>query len=613
MPDPMVSSSMARRGDRRPRGSMVVRWDRDAGLRTLGLDEHVLADGRACLIGARGSFFDSKDALRVEDQIPGWLAAQLHSASLREIAPHMNGCFAVVVVWPGEAAAEVALDRLAPIPIFVRLESGSLFVSDDFWDVAESSRSAEFDCDAVLSMAVAEHVVRPRTLLEGISVFANAAVHRITWNGGVARLASHAYWSLAFGAEEHRRVETWMQGLADTLNRIFGRYAHAISERGWTACIPLSGGEDSRLSLGLIRRHGARVQAFSYGPTGNDESLVAAEAAMALGVPFRFVPVDGPSYLTPELIRTMTRRVGMRARFTAGLGAHLSLGDYSPDDVFLPSHPGGLVAVGPNSEVSFLVRTEEQALRQIEDNMLLPVFDGMGAALFPGVWRSDTKRRIVRGNWRFDPRDPLGSMQRWEWENRHQMILSELRTYELSGRWLLPTSDYEFTDYYRHVPALQRHDKRLYTDALLHNLFIDDLACLGKIRIAFSRGFEVPPVTWKQGILMNVPLGAVGSWLLTRATRRKRAEQRSSIGVIPTRVSGPEPIDHWWLALPAFRETVLDMFEGWDGMRGLVDVRVLKSVLREPMPRLFVRLGIPALLTLRAFQEIVEHELDPRP
>jgi hypothetical protein len=110
---------------------------------------------------------------------------------------------------------------------------------------------------------------------------------------------------------------------------------------------------------------------------------------------------------------------------------------------------------------------------------------------------------------------------------------------------------------------------------------------------------------------MAVPLGPLGDWLLRRATQRKLEEQRNTVGEIPGRVSGPEPIDYWWLTAPAFRASVIEMLENWDGMSGMIDVTALSSVLKAPMPRLFVRLGIPALLTLWAFQEIVENDLDP--
>jgi hypothetical protein len=613
MPEQTESRGVIKKAPHVSHGSLMLCWTREAGLRASGLVQRKLADGRTCLIWAKGGFFDSGDHLRVDDEIAGWLADQLNAASFMEIAPRMNGCFAAVVVWPEAEYVEIGSDRLAPIPIYAHVDSSRLLLSNDFWSVAEASQSLEYDCDAVLSMVVAEYVVRPRTLLKGISVLANAAIHRISWDGGVVRLASDAYWSLAFGTEDHRSPEVWRQGLAETLSRVFRRYGHAIAARRWTAYVPLSGGQDSRLSLGLLHRHGAQPRAFSYGPSGNDESLVASQVAKALGVPFRFVPIDDPSFLTPELVRTMARRVGMRARFTAGLGPQLSLGDYSPTDAFLPSHPGGLVPIGPESHVSFLVRIEEQAVQQLVDNWFLPVLEEMGAALFPAIWRPDTKRRIVRSNWDFDPKDALGSMQRWEWSNRHQIVLSELRTYELSGHWLLPTADYEFTDFYHPVPAQLRYEKRLYTDAMIHNLFVDDLAPLREVRLAFSNGFEVPPLSWKDKVLMNVPLGPLGDLLLRRATRTKLREHLRTIGEHPKRVSGPDPIDYWWLTNPSFRVSVTEMFRGWDGMGGMLDVSALEAMLKGPLPGLFVRLGIPALLTLRAFQDIVEDDLGARP
>jgi hypothetical protein len=49
------------------------------------------------------------------------------------------------------------------------------------------------------------------------------------------------------------------------------------------------------------------------------------------------------------------------------------------------------------------------------------------------------------------------------------------------------------------------------------------------------------------------------------------------------------------------------MFNGWDGMKGIVNADVLPDVLQKPLPRLFVQFTVPALLTLCYFQRIVDN------
>jgi hypothetical protein len=612
-PELIPSSGHEESGSAGPGRSVYLEWGPERGLDAKGFTQYVVGDGGQCLVWARGYFFDSGDHLRADEEIAQWVAGQLAAASLSDLAPRMNGCFTVIIVWPESLRVEVALDRLATVPVYALIGPHGFALSDDYWKVAKRVLLPEYDVDAVISMVLAGFVTGHATLLKDVSELANAAVHQISVEEGVPRLVSRRYWALSFSEPPRRSSEEWREGLADVLDRIFKRYGRAIVERDWTANVPLSGGQDSRLTVGLLHRYADKLQAFSYGPSGNEESQIASRVASVLGIPFRFAPIDDPTKITRELVRTMTRRVGMRVRFTAGMGAQMSLKDFSPTDTYLPAHPGGMVPYMQNSRVALLVRTEAQAVRQLADNMFWPVFDEMGASLFPGEWGQNTRRRVVVRDWDYEPRDPLGSMLRWEWDNQMiKMIISELRTYELFGRWLLPTADYEFTDFYAAVPNELRYEKRLYRDTMLQKLFVDDLAGLRRIPVAgfhYRGAFEVPPLSWRDRAILSMTPSLFGDWLLKRAARAKLREHRQTIDQRSPYVTGPDPIDHWWFTCPPFRDSVIAMFQGWDGMHGLVEVSALMNLLRRPLPRLFVRFVIPSLLTLSAFQDIVENDL----
>lgn len=306
----------------------------------------------------------------------------------------------------------------------------------------------------------------------------------------------------------------------------------------------------------------------------------------------------------------MTSRVGMRTRFTAGVGAQLSLSGYSPTSIYLPGHPGGLVPDAPPSRVAFLVRTEAQAIQQLVTNQLLPVSDSMGSRLFPATWGPETKKKVIRADWDYDPDDPLGSMHRWEYNNTlRKLSLSELRTYEQFGPWLLPFCDYEFIDFFRAVPPRLRYHYRLYADTLARNLLTGDLDVLRQIPIAYKGRLEMYRLSAREWVGLYLPKGVVGDWLVARAVRSKAREQRRSIDALPKRFSGAEPIDQWWLTNPGFRARIIDMLRDWDGMGGIVDVQALVGMLGQPLPRLFIRLGIATFLTFQAFQSLTEAEV----
>ena len=590
---------------------LLLSWDAKENLQQDGFSNRVLEDGRACLLWARGYFFDSYGHMRLDDEIVDWLAAQLVANLLPDLVPGMNGCFSVIVVWPEARIAEVGTDRFGTIPVYYHIGNRDLVISDSFWKVASQLSSVEYDPDAVLSMVLLGYVAGYGTLPKGITELPQAATHHFSFVDGVPELASQRYWMLSYRIGPQRKREVWRDALAQTLDSILKRHAQAILARGWDVHVPLSGGKDSRLLVGMFSRNGVPVQAFSYGSSSNAESQCASQVADALGVPFHFVPVDDPSCLEPSLIQTMTRRVGMLARFTAGLGGQLSLVAFSAQDVYVQGHTGDLVTGGQLRRGGLLVRSEAQAVRHLIDIHSLPVFDHMAAALCPGTWEAGSRVKVISSDWHFDADDPTGSIDRWDCENRQRrLVLSELRTYEQFARWMLPFYDYDLFDFFAAVPLRLRYQQRLYIDTLVHNMFVDDLAALAQISIAYKGSLQLPILSWRDWVLMRIPPGIVDEWILRRATDSKRREHLNSIGARSSEPSGPDPLDHWWYEHPSFRRFVIEKLSDWDGMHGIIDVRALADVLQRPLPRLFIQFTVPALLTLCAFQQIVEQEIN---
>lgn len=589
---------------------MLLSWDAQDALYQEGFHERLLEDGRTCLLWARGYFFDSSGRMWLDDEIVDWLATQLGANQLSELVPGMNGCFSIVVVWRETREVEVGIDRFGTIPIYYHIDDSHFIISDGFWEIAKRLSSTEYDPDAVLSMVLLGYVAGYRTLLRGIAELPQAATHRFLLADSVPKLSSRQYWMLSHRHGPQKRPEVWREGLAETFDVVLDRYARAISDRGWEPYVPLSGGKDSRLLVGMLTRKNIPVQAFSYGLAGNAETRCASRVADTLGVPFRFVPVNGPSCLSLSLMREMTRRVGMQARLTAGLGGQLSLSAFSEQSVYIPGHTGDFVTGGHLRRGVLLIRSESQATRHIIDIHSLPVLDEMAAALFPRIWDAATKKRAILDGWSFDADDPVGSIDRWDGQNRQRrLILTELRTYEEFGHWILPFYDYELFDFFAQVPLGLRYQQYLYIDALLHSVFVDDLAPLAGIPIAPNRTLQLPTLNWRDWLLLRKPTTVLDDWLLKRATRSKRREHLQSVGARSLEPSGPDPLDHWWDDYPGFRQSVIDTFKDWDGMHGIVDVSALVSLLQKPLPRLFIQFAVPALLTLCYFQQIVEREL----
>jgi len=586
---------------------MLLSWDARESLYQDGFSERVLKNDCACLLWAKGYFFDSSGRMWLGDEILDWLETQLGANELSDLVPEMNGCFSVIVVWPRAGVIEVGIDRFGTSPLYYHIGDSNLVISDSFWKVTSQLSSTEYDPDAVVSMVLLGYVAGYRTLLKGIMELSQAATHRFSFVDDIPELVSQRYWMFSYRARPRRRPEVWRDELAQTLDSIFVRYAQAILDRGNDLHIPLSGGKDSRLLVGMFSHHGVPVQAFSYGPSGNIETRCASQVAAALDIPFHLAPVNTPSFLKPPLIQTMTRRVGMRARFTAGLGAQLSLDAFCAQDVYMPGHSGDLVTGSWLNLPALRARSKSRAIQQLINMHLLPVLDEMAAAILPGTWHTGSQIESISSNWHFHADDPFGSVDRWNYENRQRrLILSELRAYEQFGRWMLPFFDYEFFDFFAQVPLELRYQQRLYIDTLIHNIFVDDLAALAQIPIAYQGVLQSPALSWRDWMLIKMPATILDDWILRKATDSKHREHSRSIGMCSPESSGPDPLDHWWYDHPAFRQSISNTFRDWDGMHRIVDVPALIELLQKPLPRLFIQFTVPALLTLYYFQQITE-------
>jgi hypothetical protein len=583
---------------------MLLTWTADGRPLVEGFHRYALPSARTCLLWTRGYFFDAGGRMRVDGEIDAWLVNRLPVTPLADLVPAMNGCFSIVVVWEDAKVIEVGVDRFGTIPIYYCLSDASLAVSDDYWQVADNVPSAQYDPDAVVSMVLLGYVVGHRTLLKHVLEFPQAATHTLSSVDGVFSLVTSRYWRLSYQDTRRQEREAWRNELSRLFDSVFSRYTHGATHHGWDVRIPLSGGKDSRLLAAMFSFKGASVQTFSYGPPGNAETECAAQVARVLGIPFCFVPVAAPSSLAPPLPQQMTKRVGMRARFTAGLGAQLSLTGLSESHVCVPGYSANVLSGGTVSRGALLVHSRAQAASLIIGGHSLPVLHGMAKTIFPDIWDDQIKERVVLGQWHFDAADPVGSIDRWNCENRQRRLtLSELRTYEEFGHWMLPFYDYELYDFYASVPLDLRYRGRLYIDVLLHAVFTGRLARLAEIPVAYAGQLRLPVLDWRDRLCLRLPR-TLGAWVLERAQVSKRAEHLRSVGVYAPDPSGPDPLDYWWYSYPSFRESVVRTLRNWDGMGGIIDVSALVDLLQRPLPRLFIQFTVPALLTLYYLQEL---------
>jgi asparagine synthase (glutamine-hydrolysing) len=133
------------------------------------------------------------------------------------------------------------------------------------------------------------------TLVPGMHQLAAGEVLRLAPGPRGAEAEVRRYWQYADAPDPAVRPEELAERLDAVLTRCFGRLVEFADGR--TIVVPLSGGNDSRLLLAMLKRLGyPSLQAFTYGRPDNREAVVSRRVAELPGVPWHFVPYDNASW-----------------------------------------------------------------------------------------------------------------------------------------------------------------------------------------------------------------------------------------------------------------------------------------------------------------------------
>ncbi len=584
---------------------MLMTWSADKPLSTAGMEQHILADGARAFLWAKGYFFDPSGQLHYDREIVDWLVERLPGYSLQRIILRMNGCYSILIVYPEAGRVILGVDRIAAVPVYIQLTPSQLAISDNFWVLPGRQETPQYDPVGLAGMLLLGHTNGPHTMLKNIEIPLPGSIYTFAGPGRFQQTRS-TYWVNAYQPQPAADYKKLRSETADMLAGVFNRYAAAIQKRGWTVEVPLSGGLDSRLAAGLLHRAGIPVEAFSYGPSGNLESKTSARVAQVLAIPHRDTIIDDPRLFSPQVIECQTRLVGAQSRFTTGIGARLALENYDPNRVFITGHPGNLPTGQVSGRGSTLLRTGRQAAQYLLNNVGVPILDQLARQIMPAIWHPGLKQELYAAL-PFQEGDSIGSFEGWLYYfHVSNLLLLEMRIYELLWRWLLPYLDDELVDFYNTVPLKHRYLRRLHVDAVRSHLFIDDLAALSEIRLSGENRLAVPTIPYRDRLLIALPPSPVGDLYLLRHTRSVQAARQPGKVQRKYAAWGPDPLEYWWQQDAGYRKQVLAELSQWDGLGGMVDTSALMDALYRPMHPLFTRFVLATMLTLQSFQRLTE-------
>ncbi len=209
----------------------------------------------------------------------------LHEEAGPDPLAGLNGRYVAALWDPANCTLKLMNDALGLKPVLLWTVGGSLYFSSNLWALAAHPEfTGEVEPQAVVDMLLLGHQQGSRTLFAGVSVLPPGSV--TTFRNG--RLESRTVRNLRFSRD---RWDWSIERVAEGMHAVLGRSVARRVPEGERVVLPLSGGFDSRVLLGLLSGRPVRIEAVTQHQPGlfAQDSRYARRLARAAGVPHRVV------------------------------------------------------------------------------------------------------------------------------------------------------------------------------------------------------------------------------------------------------------------------------------------------------------------------------------
>lgn len=427
---------------------------------------------------------------------------ELARGPLTDLLLTQGSQFAAVLEADGTVLA--CVDAVRSIPLFYVATGTGLSLSNNPRRLLSRVRGT-LDDTGLLEMYHAGYVTGENTLYEGIRQL--QAGSALLFGGRTGELVSWAYHAYMpqLSSSDGSSMSSLVEALGEILDQCFQRVIERVGDR--QVYLPLSGGLDSRLIACKLHEHGfTRIKAFTYGPPGNSQSLVARRVAECLDLDWLQVPFD---------VRRMRDIFHSEARvryqhFADGLSTLPSMGDFCPLIQLDCADPGDVVVV--NGQSGDFISGNHLPVHLLEKGDDGRLWEHIRSKHFgvrppgtPGLDPIEERFRARQESLTLEEglENPLATRhENWEFRERQaKYVVNGQRLYEFLGMdWLLPWWDFELVRFFEGVP-LQGYVHRQLLQAYLRQYDYKGL---------FTAGFPAPRAFagW-EGRLWETGLGAL--------------------------------------------------------------------------------------------------------
>lgn len=407
---------------------------------------------------------------------------------LIEFLERLNGEFAIVI----DAGDRIfcAVDKLRSIPLFYSLEEDDFLLTDTAYFLKDKSNFRLNEKNAAEFM-VAGYVTGEETLFDGIKQVKNGEF--LIYQKKDKFLKTSSYFRFLHGTYFEASELQLLEMLDEVFVNIFSRLIDSTVKKGKKLAIPLSGGLDSRIIIGMLKRLGVNdVTCISYGRKGNRESLISKKVSEALGYKWLFV-----EYTTQKWHECYNSKEADQFQIMAGnlsslphMQDFLALRELKSQEklpensVFVPGHSGDMLA-GSHIPRSYLDNSRKYDLEVLLDDSLRKHYNlwkwPQGSEL-EHIFKEKIKK-CVNGLEIEDNNSCANAIEFVDFNERQaKFIVNSVRVYEFFNyEWRIPLWDAELINFFLRVPIKYRISQSIYKKYARDLLFSGELSVLKEI------------------------------------------------------------------------------------------------------------------------------------
>lgn len=394
------------------------------------------------LVSVKGYVYNTNNELLENEQLAKYFAVQ-NEKEWQERLKQSNGLFAVICHTPSFAAAAVDSSRI--YPLYFRQDGDDYIFSDNAYTLLQPN-------DNIDELALEEYEASGapfagKTLVEQI--------HEINPGYYLFQDGIQKQFSRYAVCKQEICVHTYAE-MQEMLKRVSHRLIHRIRNR--QVVVPLSGGNDSRLILCMLKQLGyENVLCYTVGRPGNCEEDIAEKVALQLGC--KWVKINTLDNKLRKLIDTSDEEFVRYYKYIGNFGNFVWLFEYvaihelqqkgllSADAVFIPGHCADVIA---GSHLTKACVKEHNTFGYLVDALLYDSFEYFDIKQYhvrtavKNYFKQNIGKDIVRWS----------AFQEFIFNNRlSHNIVNSARVYEFMGYdVMLPFWDQEFINFFRTLP-----------------------------------------------------------------------------------------------------------------------------------------------------------------